>query len=105
MRKKPYKEHLPDVVDRKYRKRQQAQQDKQRPIFFGLGLFGVIGWTVAVPAVLGVFIGRWLDSKQFGRESVSWTVTCFLIGLCLGIVTAWRWMKKEGEKRENHAER
>lgn len=96
MKKRPPKEHLPEIVDKKCLKKERARKEKQRPIFFGLGMFGMIGWTVAIPAVIGTFIGRWLDERHLGRDTVSWTLTCLFAGLFVGGIVAWHWIKKEG---------
>ncbi|MEW6519339.1 MAG: AtpZ/AtpI family protein [Thermodesulfobacteriota bacterium] len=96
---KPHKEHLPEIVEKKYQKRQQARQEKQKPIFFGLGMFGTIGWTVAVPTVLGTFLGRWLDGLHLLDNRISWTLTGLFGGLFLGAVAAWGWVKKESGSR------
>jgi ATP synthase protein I len=59
-----------------------------------MGTFGMIGWTIAVPAILGVFVGRWLDDELGG--SVSWTLTLLLVGIVVGAAAAWSWMRREG---------
>ncbi|MFH1217006.1 MAG: AtpZ/AtpI family protein [Pseudomonadota bacterium] len=96
MKKRLPKEHLPEIIDKKSLKRDRAQKEKQRPIFFGFGMFGMIGWTIAVPAVIGIFIGRWLDGRHLGSTTISWTLTCLFTGLFIGGVAAWHWIKKEG---------
>ncbi|MBI5559317.1 MAG: AtpZ/AtpI family protein [Deltaproteobacteria bacterium] len=96
---KPHKEHLPEIVEKKHKKREQAQQEKKKPIFFGLGMLGMIGWTVAAPAVLGALIGRRLDELHLLDNRMSWTLTCLFAGLFLGIVVAWHWLKKESGSR------
>lgn len=89
-------EELPGIVEEKCRRRQKAEKEGERPIFFGLGMFGVVGWTVAVPTVLGVFLGRWLDAGKAEGSTVSWTLTCMFIGLILGAIGAWHWLNREG---------
>jgi len=79
------------VSDREKRKLDTGRQDKK--IWFGLGMFGMVGWSIAVPAVAGAFLGIWIDSRQLGRYS--WTLMLFMSGLCLGCYNAWYWMQKE----------
>jgi ATP synthase protein I len=62
-------------------------------VWFGLGMFGLVGWAVAIPALLGVALGVWLDGRVPGRRS--WTLTLLLVGLALGCVNAWYWVKRE----------
>jgi len=81
--------HIHRDVDRKLRARAQGR----RGVWFGLGMFGLVGWSVAVPSVAGLALGLWLDGRFPGR--VSWTLTFLLIGVALGCLNAWYWVKQE----------
>lgn len=70
-----------------------AKKEKKTPIWFGLGMFGLIGWSVALPMIIGVMIGLWLDRHFPGR--FSWTLTMLLVGAILGCLNAWKWIRKE----------
>lgn len=80
-----------DVLDRERRKLRSLRQDKH--VWFGLGMFGMVGWSIAVPAVGGAFVGLWIDSNVSGRYS--WTLMLFFAGLCLGCYNVWYWLQKE----------
>jgi ATP synthase protein I len=69
-------------------------------VWFGLGMMGLIGWSVVVPTLLGAAAGIWLDNRHPGIHS--WTLTLLLIGLVVGCLNAWRWVQKED--REMHDE-
>jgi len=57
-------------------------------------MMGTIGWSVSVPTVIGVLLGRWLDGRL---DSVPvFTIFLMLAGVGMGCVTAWRLV---GEKR------
>jgi ATP synthase protein I len=62
-------------------------------IWLGLGMFGLIGWTVTIPALLGVLLGLWIDSHYPGIHS--WTLSLLIIGLFIGCLNAWFWVAKE----------
>jgi ATP synthase protein I len=62
-------------------------------IWFGLGMFGLIGWTVAVPTLLGVVLGVFIDKHYPGNHS--WTLSLLIIGLFIGCLNAWHWLAKE----------
>lgn len=94
------KEHLPEVVDEKIKRRLKAEREKDKSIFFGFGMFGMVGWSVAIPTVIFTLIGRWLDMVRVGRENISWTLTGLFIGLIVGSIIAWRWVNKEGRTEE-----
>lgn len=62
-------------------------------VLYGLGMFGMIGWSITVPALLGTALGVWLDSRY--PESFSWTITLLFTGLFVGCLTAWMWVSTE----------
>ena len=64
----------------------------QRP-WFGLGMFGVIGWSVTVPTLLGALLGLWLDRRHPGAHS--WTLALLVAGLILGCANAWHWISDQ----------
>ena len=59
---------------------------------------GLIGWSVALPTLLGAALGLWLDKHYPGGHS--WTLALLAAGLVLGCFNAWRWVAKED--REIH---
>jgi ATP synthase protein I len=61
--------------------------------WFGFRMFGLVGWSVVVPTLIGAMLGRWLDENHPGKHS--WTLTLLIIGLCLGCLNAWHWIVKE----------
>lgn len=82
-------------VTRKAERRRKAEQEKARSIWFSLGLYGLVGWSVAIPTLLGVAAGVWIDSRWPSR--VSWTLTLLFVGVVIGCVNAWYWIKQESE--------
>ena len=59
----------------------------------GLGTFGMIGWSIVVPTVGGIFLGIWLD--KVAPQVFSWTIALLFAGVILGGVIAWRWVMQE----------
>jgi ATP synthase protein I len=74
---------------RKLRAKRRGVQD----IWFGLGMFGLIGWSVAIPALLGALLGVFIDKHFPGNHS--WTLSLLIIGLFIGCLNAWRWVANE----------
>lgn len=67
---------------------------KKGSVWFGLGMIGMVGWSVAVPTVAGALVGAWLDRRNpSGRHH--WTLALLMAGLCVGCWNAWRWVGKE----------
>ncbi len=73
-----------------------ARQNRSKGVWFGLGMMGMIGWSVAVPTLIGVTIGVWLDINNAGH--ISWTITLLFAGLAVGCANAWYWVERERSK-------
>jgi ATP synthase protein I len=54
--------------------------------------FGIIGWSVALPTVLGVGLGLWIDRNWPGEAS--WTLMLLGLGAAVGCFNAWRWVQE-----------
>ncbi|MCJ7838439.1 MAG: AtpZ/AtpI family protein [Burkholderiales bacterium] len=65
-------------------------------VWFGLGMMGLVGWSVVVPTLLGAALGIWLDKHHPGTHS--WTLMLLVIGLGLGCFNAWHWVAKEDKE-------
>ena len=77
------------VEDRKLRAKRRGVQG----IWLGLGMFGLIGWAVSIPTLLGVLLGAFIDKHYPGVHS--WTLSLLIVGLFLGCLNAWHWVAKE----------
>jgi ATP synthase protein I len=81
------------TIAAKEKRKLQANNEKKGGEWLGLGMFGMVGWSVTVPTVVGAFGGIWLDKHY--PESFSWTISCLLCGLVIGCLMAWNWVIKE----------
>lgn len=89
--------NLVKTVGHKLARHERARSELGREVWFGLGMFGLVGWAVAVPTVLGIALGIWLDHHwRMGR--ISWTLTMLLVGVLLGCGNAWYWVKRESHR-------
>ena len=80
-----------------------ARRNSTQGVWFGLGMMGLIGWSVVVPTLLGAAFGIWLDNRHPGSHS--WTLMLLVIGLVIGCWNAWHWVAKEDkEMREEQEE-
>ncbi|WP_372882119.1 AtpZ/AtpI family protein [Psychromonas sp.] len=70
-----------------------ARRNPTPGMWFGLGMMGLIGWSVVVPTLLGLALGLWLDGRYPGQRS--WTLMLLIAGLILGCFNAWHWVDKE----------
>ena len=81
------------MVRSKETRKVKEKEKSKRGLLSGLGMFGLVGWSVAVPTLLGAFLGVWLDKHFPGKHS--WTLTFLLIGLIAGCISAWHWLSTE----------
>jgi ATP synthase protein I len=80
-----------------------ARRNSGQGVWFGLGMMGLIGWSVVVPTLLGAGLGLWLDNRHSGTHS--WTLALLMAGLTLGCLNAWQWVAKEDKAmREDQAD-
>jgi ATP synthase protein I len=79
-----------------------AQRRVTQTVWSGLGMMGLVGWSVAVPTVLGAALGIWLDKHYPGVHS--WTLTLLIIGLFIGCLNAWHWVAKEDRAMQKECE-
>jgi ATP synthase protein I len=90
------KQRLGEEVGERVERKLRARRESRRTAWFGLGMFGLVGWSVAIPTLAGVALGLWLDARYPGRPS--WTLTFLLIGVALGCLNAWYWIRQESRR-------
>jgi ATP synthase protein I len=86
-------------VARKEERKLRARKEGKESVWFGLGMFGLVGWSVAIPTLMGVAVGAWVDHR-YGGGQVSWTLTGLVVGLALGCLNAWFWVSRERREIE-----
>jgi ATP synthase protein I len=79
-----------------------AQRAATKSIWFGLGMSGLIGWSVAVPTLIGAALGIWLD--RHSSSTYSWTLMLLIIGLIIGCINAWHWVDLEYKQMQGGPE-
>jgi ATP synthase protein I len=84
--------NLADEVGARATRKLRARRRPQG-VWFGLGMMGLIGWSVVVPTLLGAALGIWLDTHHPDRHG--WTLALLMAGLVLGCFNAWHWVDKE----------
>lgn len=85
-----------EQIARKERRKLKAQRVSSGSVWSGLGMFGMIGWSVAIPTLMGAALGIWLDKTY--PESFSWALSFLMIGILAGCIIAWYWVDKEDKK-------
>lgn len=85
-----FQRQIASKSDRKIQARKEAKN-----IWMGLGMFGMVGWSVTIPSLLGISLGVWIDNHI--ESKYSWTLMFLVIGVALGCFNAWYWIIKENE--------
>ena len=101
-KKNANKPDLAGQIGAKAVRKLKAQRNTTPGVWFGLGMMGLIGWSVVVPTLLGAALGLWLDKHQAGEHS--WTLALIVAGLTLGCFNAWRWVAKEDKAMREEQE-
>jgi ATP synthase protein I len=89
-------------VKAKEARKMRARQQEEHSVWFGLGMFGLVGWSVAIPTLIGIALGVWVDLKSSSRYS--WTLMLLIIGIGLGCLNAWFWISRERKAIEEETE-
>ena len=71
-------------------------------VWAGLGMMGLVGWSVVVPTLLGTALGIWLDKHHPGKHP--WTLSLLVVGLAIGCLNAWHWVAKEEKAMRDETE-
>ncbi len=97
---------LADRVGAKAKRKLDARRRSGSGVWFGVGMMGLIGWSIVIPTLLGTALGVWLDERHPGKHA--WTLALLVAGLLIGCLNAWRWVAKEDaamqEKKEDDDE-
>jgi|JTFO01.1.fsa_nt_gb ATP synthase protein I len=90
-------------IARKERKRLVSLKHPDPPVWFGLGTFGVVGWSVAIPTIAGIGLGIWIDKNFPSRYS--WTLILLTLGIMAGCFTAWAWISRQRREIHDHEQK
>ena len=86
-------EDFQEQVNAKSKRKLKARREGNHTVWFGLGMFGIIGWSIAIPTLLGIALGVWIDTKF--PSQYSWTLMLLFIGVVFGCINAWYWIQRE----------
>ena len=66
-----------------------------RSFWRSLSVLGTVGWSIALPAGAGAWLGHWLDLKL--GSGVRLTLMLLVAGVMLGSFIAWRVLREHRE--------
>ena len=44
-------------------RRIRGRKQKEEGLWFGLSVFGIVGWSVVIPTLIGTAVGLWIDGQ------------------------------------------
>jgi ATP synthase protein I len=91
-----------EQVGSKAARKIKARRHSTRGVWLGLGMMGLVGWSVVVPTLLGAALGAWLDEHHPGKHA--WTLALLVAGLAIGCLNAWHWVAKEDRAMRDEQE-
>ncbi len=97
------KDDFQNQIFAKQQRKLKARKRGNVNIWRGFALFGLVGWSVVIPTLLGIALGVWLDF-HVRQGTYSWTVTLLLVGVCVGCIIAWNLSKKEVSKKDDNGD-
>jgi ATP synthase protein I len=89
------RDELVKKIAAKERRKLRARRQRDQSVWFGLGMFGLVGWSVAIPMLVCLALGLWIDRTY--PSGYSWTLMFLFIGVALGALNAWYWVSREGK--------
>jgi len=87
-----HSDELRKQVERQARRMKKAE--RERPTLIGQTVYiGTLGLLFVLPVVCGAYLGSWLDSLDTGY-SISWTVSFILVGVFVGAMNVYLYIKE-----------
>lgn len=91
-------QELEESVRKKSKRRMKVRSQNKKGLLYGLGMFGLVGWSVAIPTLGLLALGIWIDRTY--QSSYSWTLMLLVLGIMLGCMNAWYWIQNESNNGE-----
>jgi ATP synthase protein I len=86
-------EQLTEVVRKAVASERELHHDPEPSLGKRLGQIGVLGWIIVLPALAGLFAGRWFDRMM--HSGVFFSAPLVMLGAALGLWLAWKWMSRQ----------
>lgn len=96
---KKYEKSFLEEVKEKENRKMKSISESSKSLFFGLGMFGLVGWAVVIPSIFLTLLGSWIDKKW--PSAYSWSLTFLFFGVVLGCYYAWHWIESERKKNDD----
>ncbi len=95
-RRRQIADRFAQQVAKKEALRRRGIRHQGETVWFGLGMFGIVGWAVAIPTLIGIALGLWIDRTW--PTQYSWALMFLIAGVIVGCFNAAYWVKKVRSK-------
>ena len=93
MRRKHTQNGFLSTLRRKRALAEKNRREEDSSFWSNVGLFGMVGWSITLPMVIGLLLGRAAD-RRFDTGAV-YTVFLMLVGLAFGCYNVWRFISQK----------
>jgi ATP synthase protein I len=83
-------DRLAEAARRAAERSKEGADDPEPSLGARLGQIGILGWTIIVPILAGLLIGRWLD--RLFTTGIVFSAALIMVGAVVGFWSAWKWM-------------
>jgi len=80
-------DELPESATRLEARRERHRREEHGIISTAVTMVG-LGWLVVIPALVGVYVGRWLDGRA--GHGVTFSAGLGFLGVSIGCLLAWQ---------------
>ena len=77
-----------ESLERRRERHETFLREGMRSFWSSVGTMGTVGWSIALPTALGVFFGRWVDSRL--DSGYVFMFFFMFLGLAMGCFVVWR---------------
>ena len=92
MSTQPTNHKLQREVERQVQRKRRAH-DERDSLLAQTTFLGTLGLLFVLPVVLLAYLGTWLDGLAPAYSS-RWTVSMILLGLCVGAINVWLYIRE-----------
>lgn len=86
-------EKLRRAVHLREQRSERWKKEGERSLWQNLSMIGALGWLIVTPTLLGVLLGRWLDTVF--DSGIFFSGALIILGVGFGSYLAWHRISKE----------
>lgn len=84
---------LKHQIERQAKRMKKAEEDRPT-LLTETASIGTLGLLIILPVIIGAYLGQWLD-EQFPGYDIYWTTSLIILGVIIGAVNAYLFIKEQ----------